>query len=402
MELFDILSALSLYGHTRNQLRALEVRAIDMLISFEKIGPLQEHTVMFHLIIHIISQAIRWGPPSAVWCYALERIMGHLVRGIKSKRHAEANIMARYRSTLVPNSAFSLPRFQGLEAVLTPSKRPAPVDKFPNRARDGSYFLNTQDFEDLHLLLLADSQCYRRVARESSMVHEASSSPGVDIQRWRPWLEPKYTGSATWHRRSDITLAAAVSAFQFSSVKVVYSGVFFGGDRRTGSKNVVATSEHKHEYSIFTFKHGELSGRVAKILFMFKLEFPDRVQQVPFYAVCMCAFCSPRLTKRALHIKRSLLFPCYAYQEEKAERSSPWQFHFAKVQLLDGRDRCTVTRRPLFQFDSSNTTRIVRFESIGELTVIALHPEPSQAAQSLYMVLPWPRRGDEYAQADHD
>ncbi len=122
----------------------------------------------------------------------------------------------------MPNNARSLPRFQ--KAVLTPSKRPTPVDKFPNRARDGSYSLNTQDFEDLHLLLLADNKCYRRVARESSMVHEASSSPGGDIQRWRPWLEPKYTGRATWHRRSDITLALSNFLQSKLSILAYFSG----------------------------------------------------------------------------------------------------------------------------------------------------------------------------------
>jgi hypothetical protein len=75
-----------------------------MLTTFEDIGPLQEHTNMFHFIM-------RWGPPSSVWCYVLERIMGDLVRGIKSKRHAEANVtvMNWYRDTLVPCRAFDLP-----------------------------------------------------------------------------------------------------------------------------------------------------------------------------------------------------------------------------------------------------------------------------------------------------
>jgi hypothetical protein len=45
---------------------------------------------------------MRWGPPSLVWRYSLERIMGYLVRGIKSKSHAEANIMSGYRSTSAP------------------------------------------------------------------------------------------------------------------------------------------------------------------------------------------------------------------------------------------------------------------------------------------------------------
>ena len=85
---------------------------------------------MFHLIIELIKQSMRWGSPSSVWCYPVERIMGHLVRGIKSKRHAEANIMSRYRSTLVPCHALDLPRFSSLEKVLSPAMRAAPADKF--------------------------------------------------------------------------------------------------------------------------------------------------------------------------------------------------------------------------------------------------------------------------------
>jgi hypothetical protein len=292
VELFDILSLLALDGHTRNQLRQLKLRAIDMLINFEEVGPLQEHTVMFHLIIELIVKAMRWGPPSVVWCYALERIMGHLVRGIKSKRHAEANILSRYRSTLVPCDAFALPRFQSLEAVLLQSRKVAPADKFPARARDGVYTFLPDDFEDLHAILLELSEFYRRVARESGLVHKGSQSPGLDIERWTPWQIPQCIGSATWHSRNAGTLASAVVALQFSEVNIVYSGVFFGGVRRTGSKNVAATSEHKHEYSTFSFKEGALVGRVAKILFMFKLEFSDHVvpAQVCFVAGVAEAF----------------------------------------------------------------------------------------------------------------
>ena len=277
VELFDILSVLALDGHTRNELRPLHVRAVNMLVKFEEIGPLQEHTVMFHLILELIVQAMRWGPPSSVWCYSLERIMGHLVRGIKSKRHAEANIMSRYRSTLVPCDALALPRFQSLEVVLSQSNRPALLDKFPTRARDGSYTLLPGDVEDIHPMLLELSVCYRRVARESALVHKGSSSPGLDIQLWTPWQNPQYTGSSTWHKRNNCTLASAVATVRLSDVKIVHSGVFWGGVRRTGSKKFAATSEHRHEYSIFSFKEGALFGRVAKILFMFTLEFGERV-----------------------------------------------------------------------------------------------------------------------------
>ena len=114
----------------RNQLRQLLSRAVAMVITFEQIGPLQEaqHTNTFHLIIEIIEQSMRWGPPSSVWCYVLERIIGHFVRGIKSKRHAEANIMNRYRNTLVSRSAFSNPHFEGSRTILSEENRASPKD----------------------------------------------------------------------------------------------------------------------------------------------------------------------------------------------------------------------------------------------------------------------------------
>ena len=278
VDLFGILAALALPGHTRNQLRLLLARAINMLTIFEEIGPLQEHTNMFHLIIELIKQSMRWGPPSSVWCYVLERIMGHFVRGIKSKRHAEANIMSRYRNTLVSRGAFSNPRFEGLRTVLSEAPRAAPASKFPTRVRDGTYSLLPSDFEDLHEILRGINQCYRRVARECDLIHSGSVSPGNDIQKWRPWLAPIYQGSSTWLRRNDITLASAVAAVRFPQVKIVYSGVFHGGERRTGSKETVSTSKHKHPYAIFKFnKCSELVGRIGKILFMFRLEFADKV-----------------------------------------------------------------------------------------------------------------------------
>jgi hypothetical protein len=46
-----------------------------MLSKFEEIGPLQEHTSVYHLIIELIIQAMRWGPPSAVGCCCLIRVI---------------------------------------------------------------------------------------------------------------------------------------------------------------------------------------------------------------------------------------------------------------------------------------------------------------------------------------
>ncbi len=263
-------------GQSRNQLGQLKVRALDMLSKFEEIGPLQDHTSMFHLIIELIIQAMRWGPPSSYWCYFLERIMGYLVRGIKSKRHAEANIMSRFRNTLVPCHAFQNPRFASLEAELSqPTKSIRLLDKFPKRAPDGSYRLLAADHEDLHEIFLGLSRTYARAARECVWVHSDTALPGHTFQQWKPWLEPTCKGSATWANRNTISLASAVAAFKVDQLKRFYSGVFYGGERRTGSKTDSATSTNKHAHSTFVFtNHVSLSDRIGKIIFMFQLALP--------------------------------------------------------------------------------------------------------------------------------
>ncbi len=66
---------------------------------------------------------------------------------------------------------------------------------------------------------------------------------------------------------------------------------FFWGFR--GTKKFAATSEHRHEYSIFSFKEGALFGRVAEILFMFTLEFGESV--LPDQVVMFSLRLSPNL-----------------------------------------------------------------------------------------------------------
>ena len=173
VEIFAVFTELGADGQSRNQLRELKARALAMLSKFEEIGPLQEHTSVYHLIIELIIQAIRWGPPSAVWCYFLERFIGHLVRGIKSKRHAEANIMSQFRNSLIP-CAFQHPRFKSLGPALSKPTNAIisqPSDRFPTRARNGSYRLLPSEHEDLHVIFLSLNIIYKRVAKESVRAH---------------------------------------------------------------------------------------------------------------------------------------------------------------------------------------------------------------------------------------
>ena len=86
------------------------------------------------------------------------------------------------------------------------------------------------------------SQTYRRVAREFVFCHGQEQSVGIGLQAWKPWLEPMYNGSGTWLNRNNVSLAEALRAFQVRKINIINSGVFHGGERRTGSKVTDATS----------------------------------------------------------------------------------------------------------------------------------------------------------------
>jgi hypothetical protein len=68
LEIFDILSILTRYSHRRFELEALRTRVKDMLSEHARLGPVQDQSVMFHLIIHLLDQTIRWGPPVDICC----------------------------------------------------------------------------------------------------------------------------------------------------------------------------------------------------------------------------------------------------------------------------------------------------------------------------------------------
>jgi hypothetical protein len=64
----------------------------------------------------------------------------------------------------------------------------------------------------------------------------------------------------------------------------------------------------------------------------------------------------------------------------------------AKVQLLGDCGFCPNSRRPIVCLHRDNPVMIVSLRTIGNLTVIGAHPDPTRAAQSHYLVLAWPRR----------
>ena len=73
---------------------------------------------------------------------------------------------------------------------------------------------------------------------------------------------------------------------------------------------------------------------------------------------------------------------------------------FAKVQVLDDCGLCPETKRPLVRLHDSNNVRIVSLKTVGELKVIGIHPNPTQAARAHYLVMSWPRDRRTYAQMD--
>jgi hypothetical protein len=299
VQLFTIIAVLVEGGQSRNQYRGLKRRALVLLREFCRLGPLQDHTVEFHKLIELIDQAIRWGDLRSVWCYQLERALGYLMRNIKSKRNAEANIMSRFRSTLVPCSAYALPQLSHLEPLLAgTSKAECVADRFPKRIRGGHlYEFSAADVECLHTFLIAISLVYKRIAKESASLHNPSISPGVDIQRWKPWLPPKHVDSKRWARfNPTLTLSKAVQAFRIDHCKTVSSAVWFDGAKRTGSATLHATSEHAHAHSVFRSKPGS-HFIFGKILFIFELQLQAIANQVRLYSTCICLCCKQIITK---------------------------------------------------------------------------------------------------------
>jgi len=182
-----------------------------------------------------------------------------------------------------------------------------------------------------------------------------SDSLGHTLQKWKPWLEPKYSGSAVWEQRNTISLSAAVEAFKFDKVTRVYTGVFHLGVRRTGSKTDSATSSHKHAHSIFVFSgDSSFPRRIGKILFMFRIKLSATV-------------CEQDAKDPKCHI-------------------------FAKVQVLDDYGLCPKSKLRVLRLNDANLTKIVLLKHIGAIAVIGAHPDPLLASQDQYLLLPWPRR----------
>jgi len=348
IELFDILSWLAKYSHTRNELKTLRVRTVRALAKFKLIGALQESTIVFHLLIHLIDQAMRWGPPASVWMYPYERYLGFLCRQLKSKRYPEANILRRYCKSRASCAGFSSVSLDRCNRDLINSARiNLPPDNFSRRPRGPLYIFSDVDIEQMHALRSLSCELYGRVSTEWSRAHKDADCKmgiGVAIQRWDLWKE-RHTVSKFYRRNNPVSLQAAIEIFRLRSCRAIKGGVWHSGERRSGAVNSAAP--HNLAQSVFEFVSGD-EFMFGRILFLFEIEFP-----VP--------------------------------QNPKGKRK------LAKVQILDYVAPDDLTRLPIVVMSSANREAIVELTRIGRVIVCARHPNPNEGADR-FLVLPWPRQ----------
>ena len=259
-----------------------------MLITFERIGPVQDQTVALHLWIELVKQAIRWGAPCTVWMYPFERwhtfhnidliknlstfrLIGLLTRSIKSK---QANIVNRFQRAMAPLSTHEEFKcvFEEDKAANDELSKP---DKFPKRHRNREYKFTTTEMEVLHNFLQQECQGYRVLVTEwrTSINRSSSTSPWKAISTWTPWSDG-HVESNYWQRSNRVApslTSLLLSCTLPQKCRPVFSGVRRGGEMRRGTKtNFTAFSGHDVVASTFKFKRGDVF-KYGRILFMFQL-----------------------------------------------------------------------------------------------------------------------------------
>ena len=164
------------------------------------------------------------------------------------------------------------------------------ADAFPKRMRGAIYTFSTADIRDLHNIYLSTCETYTNVHKEWCRAFGKSSPElsALGIQDWKPWSVAGYEDSKSWRRRNSFSLRAALTAFKRVSCRAVMSGVWYGGERRTGSNELAATKSHAHANSIFEFVAGD-EHTYGKILFMFQINvlLPGKAA-VSIFLVLVC------------------------------------------------------------------------------------------------------------------
>jgi len=200
------------------------------------------------------------------------RYLGHLIRSLKSKRHAEANLMARYRNLMFAgSSSVGTGPLQTLQAELnsvTPARHSEKPDCFPLRARGEQCALSPSDCEDLHAMFM-EHKLYQRVFREWTRAHPDldGSHPGQGIQSWKPW-QTGHQDTKAFNNRNDISLLDALAIFHVQNYRACLSGVWHAGEQRAGCGT--ASEPHTKAQSVFKFVDGDAHS-FGRILCMFQL-----------------------------------------------------------------------------------------------------------------------------------
>jgi hypothetical protein len=336
VDLFEILSQLAQYGHTPASISALERRTIDMLVEYERIGPLQEQTVSMHLLLELVRQCMRWGPASCVWMYPIERLMGLCTRNIKSRKHVEANVM---------NRLCRLVRFEG-----DSTKPVAHVESLPKRFRGEIATLVHSDIEDIHQLLLVsdDALIYQTLNSEYIRFYNhrngvlPTTRCGNAFRSWRPWIDI-WTASHEWDTKmQNVPLYTALRHHRVpQQVRMCTSSIWIGGSQRHGCGDQLIPTRHRHPTSVFRFKNTQRFGR---ILYVFRL-------------------------------------------------SSLSSLIFVKIQRLKSVGLDPQSHLRVLHLSSSYVTSVVQMKEIGEMFILAPFPDVTVYGPNHWSVLPWPRHG---------
>jgi len=71
--LLDVLRRMSSRAVRTDELGQLRLDTARALHLFETSFPTTHHTVIFHLLTHLVDVLERWGPLSSTWQYSMER-----------------------------------------------------------------------------------------------------------------------------------------------------------------------------------------------------------------------------------------------------------------------------------------------------------------------------------------
>ena len=89
----DIIARLASYQVDMVSMGSFKQTMIDTLVLFEQVFPQSEHTINFHLLIHMFDTVLQFGPVYYYWMYVFERMLGHLVRKTHGRFKIETNMI---------------------------------------------------------------------------------------------------------------------------------------------------------------------------------------------------------------------------------------------------------------------------------------------------------------------